>query len=100
MPNNKSNPTSGPWIVFEGKGNFYVEAPGSNPSSRVMVCTIHETSVSIEQATRAEHDAKLIAAAPDLFEVAQMVASSIKVEEMSLISAARAAIKKATGGDK
>jgi hypothetical protein len=53
----------------------------------------HKPSIS---AAEAEANARLIAAAPDLLEVCQMVASSIKVDELALITAARAAIAKAT----
>lgn len=60
--------TPGPWTVFESKGGPVIEAPGSEPSSRVMVCRIHETAIRKDQEDRAEHDARLIAAAPELLE--------------------------------
>ena len=58
--------TPGQWSPLEIKFGWCVEAPGSHPSSRVTVCTVHETAMHPNQNDRAEHDARLIARAPDL----------------------------------
>lgn len=63
MKENKHTP--GPWRVFEGK-QTWIEAPGSEPSSRVTIAVLHETSTKLSQEPRLPHDAQLIASAPEL----------------------------------
>jgi hypothetical protein len=69
-----------------------------------MVCTIHETSVSIDQTTRAEYDAKLIAAAPDLMEELQKLIQAWDIDPdgrigVARVNDARLAIVRATSGN-
>jgi len=68
------NHTPGQWTVFEGK-QTWIEAPGSNPATRVTIATIHETSTKLNQSPRAPHDAQLIASAPELLQALNDIAN-------------------------
>ena len=103
----KAAHTPGPWLIEwnaaqGGEGHYITDSKDMVELSRIAAVLFHDDAVG---ETRA--NARLIAAAPDLFEIARAIVAvcdSGKYAEMAcmegspLVDAARAAIAKAEGG--
>ena len=101
-----ANYTPGPWH-WQGDSlthrQFNIYAPNNSPHQHV--CTVNNLSVDKlwqRDATQAEANARLIAAAPDLLSALQQLAQGwAPLSDPTIIrglAEARAAIAKATGG--
>ena len=96
-----STRTPGPWTATppcreDQQYHWTIRGPGSSPP----VISFEIARLSSANTPELEHDARLIAAAPDLLEALKEIEKYMRADfdDMPMSGKARAAIAKATGG--
>lgn len=95
-------PTPGPWVALpEEMDRDYIRVRGTQLGMRYKIANVPTPVQGLErEAGETRANARLIAAAPDLYELATYAVDNPNFDSAEFDRMARAAIAKATGGAK